>query len=103
MDYGASRLVLVSIAIQRCTFDRGTQPETCRATPPEALKIPLALIATKFMALAPWRSTEHIDYVLPPKMTWRISKKLGDWVIHDTTEYVDHEGTLHAKLEMTLI
>ncbi|KAG1858782.1 hypothetical protein DFJ58DRAFT_744827 [Suillus subalutaceus] len=74
-----------------------------RATPPEALKIPLTLTGTNFLALAPWRSTERIDYVPPPKMTWRISEELGDWVMHDKTEYVDREGTLHAKLEMTLL
>ncbi|KAG1885758.1 hypothetical protein F4604DRAFT_1727960 [Suillus subluteus] len=48
-------------------------------------------------------SKNRIDYVPPPKMTWCISKELGDWVMHDTTEYVDHEGALHAKLEMTLL
>ncbi|KAG1766335.1 hypothetical protein EV702DRAFT_1050732 [Suillus placidus] len=73
------------------------------ATPPEALKIPLSLIDTKFLALAPWRSTNGIDYVLPPNMTWRISNELGDWVMHNKTEYVDCEGTLHAKLEITLL
>ncbi|KAG1858774.1 hypothetical protein DFJ58DRAFT_744823 [Suillus subalutaceus] len=73
------------------------------ATPPEALKIPLSLTDTQFLALAPWKSPEGIDYVLPPKMTWSISKELGDWVMHNTTEYVDHEGTLHAKLEVTLL
>ncbi|KAG1885396.1 hypothetical protein F4604DRAFT_1725958 [Suillus subluteus] len=74
-----------------------------RATPPEALKIPLSLTGTKFLALAPWRSPEGFDYVLPPKMTRSISKELGNWVMHNKTEYVDHEGTLHAKLEMTLL
>ncbi|KAG1811752.1 uncharacterized protein BJ212DRAFT_1372814 [Suillus subaureus] len=74
-----------------------------RATPPGALKIPFSLIGTDFVALAPWRSTDDTAYVSPPDMTWRISRKLGDWVMHDTTEYVDHEGTLHARLETTLL
>ncbi|KAG2033999.1 hypothetical protein BDR03DRAFT_984692 [Suillus americanus] len=57
------------------------------ATPPEALRIPLS--DTKVLALAPWQSSKD--------------KELGGWVMHDTTEYVDHEGPLHAKLKMTLL
>ncbi|KAG1766352.1 hypothetical protein EV702DRAFT_1150637 [Suillus placidus] len=52
------------------------------ATPPEALKIPLSLTDTKFLALGPWRSTKGIDLALPPDMTWCMSNDLGDWVMH---------------------
>ncbi|KAG2750448.1 hypothetical protein P692DRAFT_20873137 [Suillus brevipes Sb2] len=51
--------------------------------PPAVLKIPLSLTNTKFLALAPWRSTEGIDLVPPPNMTWHMSKTLGDWVMHE--------------------
>ncbi|KAG2124189.1 hypothetical protein DEU56DRAFT_828090 [Suillus clintonianus] len=52
------------------------------ATPPEALKIPLSLTDTKFVALASWLSPEGISREAPPKMTCCISNELGDWVMH---------------------
>ncbi|KAG2032750.1 hypothetical protein BDR03DRAFT_1002392 [Suillus americanus] len=58
------------------------------ATPPEALKISLLSTDTKVLTLASWQSMK--------------GKELGGWVMHNTTKYVDHKGTLHAKLEMTL-
>lgn len=73
-------------------------------TPCEALKIPLSLTGTQI--LVPWLSTNGCDcrHFLPSDKTWKISNQLGgDWIMHDNTEYVDHEGTLHAKLEITLL
>ncbi|KAG2362057.1 hypothetical protein BDR07DRAFT_1407873 [Suillus spraguei] len=80
-----------------------SQKQAVRATLPEALKIPLSLPDTKF--LVPWTSTDGADCrdSLPPNNTWRISNEVGDWVTHNKTPYLDHEGTLHAKLEMTLL
>ncbi|KAG1793528.1 uncharacterized protein HD556DRAFT_511412 [Suillus plorans] len=73
-----------------------------RAAPPEALKIPLSLTDTNCLALVPWQSPEGIEFE-PPKMTWNIWDEVGDWVLYNNTEYVDDEGTLNAKLQMTLL
>ncbi|KAG1858795.1 hypothetical protein DFJ58DRAFT_744837 [Suillus subalutaceus] len=52
------------------------------------LKIPL-WTSTKVLTLKSSQSTK--------------GKELGGQVMHNMTEYVDHEGTLHAKLDMTLL
>ncbi|KAG1902314.1 uncharacterized protein F5891DRAFT_978644 [Suillus fuscotomentosus] len=70
------------------------------AVPPEALRIPLSLADTKFVALAPWLTPQGNLY--PSNMARHISKELGDWVMHEKTKYVDDEGTLNAKLEIRL-
>ncbi|KAG2151222.1 uncharacterized protein EDB93DRAFT_1103179 [Suillus bovinus] len=57
------------------------------AAPPEALKI--LLLST--------------NTIFPVTVPSRITNELGDWVMHDKTEYVDDEGTLNAKLEVTLL
>ncbi|KAG1841879.1 hypothetical protein C8R48DRAFT_679173 [Suillus tomentosus] len=58
---------------------------------------------TNRLALVPWQSPEGIEYEPPPEMAWNIWNEVGDWVLHNNTEYVDDEGTLHAKLQMTLL
>lgn len=73
------------------------------AAPPEALEIILSITGTEFMALVPWQSPKGIDYKLPPKMAFTIWNEVGEWVLHNNTEYVDDEGTLNAKLQITLL
>lgn len=50
-----------------------------------------------------YKSPEGIDYKLPPKMAFTIWNEVGEWVLHNNTEYVDDEGTLNAKLQITLL
>lgn len=73
-----------------------------RAAPPEALKISLSLTRTEFLALVPWQSPEGINFKPPPKMAWNISNEVGNWVLHNNTEYVDDEGTINAEFTHVL-
>ncbi|KAG0697963.1 hypothetical protein DFH29DRAFT_856319 [Suillus ampliporus] len=61
-------------------------------TPPQDLRHPLG---TNFR-IAPKGSGRGLN------ITTRSYWPLGDWVMDDNTMYVDREGTLHVKMEITL-
>ncbi|KAG2353640.1 hypothetical protein BDR07DRAFT_1382970 [Suillus spraguei] len=85
-----------------------TAPLAGRACHPARLSNAVLLIeahswkqADKFLVPQKSPNWDDCQNSLSPNKTRRIGNELGDWVTHNKTKYVDHEGTLHAKLEIT--
>ncbi|KAG1857684.1 hypothetical protein DFJ58DRAFT_744987 [Suillus subalutaceus] len=67
------------------------------ATPPQDLRLlPVTNSQSMFLQVASQESVALSDATL---FTWR----LKDWFLNENTMYVDRNGALHAKLEVTLI
>ncbi|OAX38359.1 hypothetical protein K503DRAFT_165155 [Rhizopogon vinicolor AM-OR11-026] len=66
------------------------------ATPPQELRL-VNTLTDQYSSLVPEELESSITKSCCTMAVW-----LGDWLMNENTVYLDSDGTLHAKLEITL-